>query len=101
MVDFGKSDVVNVWLIHFSTLALVIGLTGRVIAYGPRDKCSIPGRVIPKTQNILLDVTQHYKVRIKGKVKQSKEWSSTLHNNLVVKVSKRKPTGRSRLRSST
>ena len=40
------------------------------------------GWVIPKIQNILLDAalisTQHYKVSIKGKVEQSREWSSTL-----------------------
>ena len=38
---------------------------------------SIPGRVIPKTQKMVLDAsllnTQHYKVRIKGKVEQSRE----------------------------
>ena len=27
--------------------------------------------------------TQHYKVKIKGKVEQSREWSSTLHYTLV------------------
>ena len=43
---------------------------------------SIPGRVISKTQKMVLDATllntQHYKVQIKGKVEQSKEWSSAL-----------------------
>ena len=43
---------------------------------------SISGRVIPKTQKMVLDAallnTQHYKVRIKGKVEQSREWSSAL-----------------------
>ena len=38
----------------------------------PEDRGSIPGRVIPKTQKMLLDAaslnTQHYKVRIKDKV---------------------------------
>ena len=52
-----------------------IGLGVRVFANGPGD--SIPGRVIPKTQKMVLDVsllnTQHYKVRIKGKVEQSRE----------------------------
>ena len=42
----------------------------RVLANGPRDLGSIPGRVIPKTQKMVLDAsllnTQHYKVRIKG-----------------------------------
>ena len=55
----------------------------RVFANGPRDRSSIPGRVIPKTQKMVLDATllntQHYKVRIKGKVEQSREWSGALH----------------------
>ena len=54
----------------------------RVFANSPEDQGSIPGRVIPKTQKMVLDATllntQHYKVKIKGKVKQSKEWSNTL-----------------------
>ena len=54
-----------------------IGLGVRVFANGPGDLGSIPGRVIPKTQKMVLDAsllnTQHYKVRIKGKVKQSRE----------------------------
>ena len=54
-----------------------IGIAVRVFANGPGDLGSIPGRVIPKTQKMLLDAsllnTQHYKVRIKGKVEQSRE----------------------------
>ena len=54
----------------------------RVFADGPGDLDSIPGRVIPNTLKIVLDTsllnTQQYKVRIKGKVEQSKERSSTL-----------------------
>ena len=54
-----------------------IGLAVRVFANGPGDQGSIPGRVIPKTQKMVLDAsflnTQHYKVRIKGKVEQSRE----------------------------
>ena len=50
----------------------VIGLMRRVFANGPGDQGSIPDRVIPKTQNMVLDAvllsTQRYKVRIKGKV---------------------------------
>ena len=53
-----------------------IGLVGRVFANGPGDRGSIPGRIIPKTQKMVLDATllniQHYMVRIKGK------WSITL-----------------------
>ena len=54
-----------------------IGLGVRVFANGPGDLGSNPGRVIPKTQKMVLDAsllnTQHYKVRIKGKVEQSRE----------------------------
>ena len=49
-----------------------IGLVGRVFTNGLEDLGSIPGRVIPKTLKMVLDTsllnTQHYKVRIKGKV---------------------------------
>ena len=59
-----------------------IGLMSRVFASGPGDQGSIPGWVIPKTQKMVLDATllntQHYKVRIKGKVEQSRELSSAL-----------------------
>ena len=48
----------------------------RVLAKGLEDRGSIPGRVILKTQKIVLDAallnTQYYKVRIKGKVDQSR-----------------------------
>ena len=54
----------------------------RVFASSPRDRGSIPGRVIPKTQKIVLDAaglnTQRYKVRIKSKVEKSREWSNAL-----------------------
>ena len=60
----------------------LIGLVGRVFANGPGDLGSIPVRVIPKTLKIVLDTfllnTQQYKVRIKGKVEQSRERSSAL-----------------------
>ena len=59
----------------------------RVFANGPGDLDSIPGRVIPKTLKMVLDTTllntQHYKVRFKGKVEQSWEWSSALPYTLV------------------
>ena len=59
------------------SLPTLIGLGVRVFANGPGDLGSIPGRVIPKTQKMVLDAsllsTQHYKVRIKGKVKQSRK----------------------------
>ena len=63
------------------------GLVVRVFANRPGDLGSIPGRVIPKTQKMLLDAsllnTQHYKVRIKGKVEQSRERSSALPYTFV------------------
>ena len=44
----------------------------RVFDNGPGDQGSIPGRVIPKTQKMVLDAallsTQNCKMRIKGKV---------------------------------
>ena len=49
-----------------------IALISRVFANGPEDRGSIPGRVRQKTQKMVLDAallsTQHYQVRIKGKV---------------------------------
>ena len=60
----------------------LIGLVPRVFANGPEDRGSIPGRVIPKILKTVLDTsllsTQQYKVRIKGKVEQSREGSSAL-----------------------
>ena len=57
-------------------------LMSRVFANGSGDQGSIPGRIIPKTQKMVLDAsllnTQRYKVRIKGKVEQSREKSSAL-----------------------
>ena len=54
-----------------------VGLISRVFANGPGDQGLISGRVIPKTQKMVLDAalfnTQHYKIRNKGKVKQSRE----------------------------
>ena len=59
----------------------------RVFANGPGNLGSIPGRVIPKTQKMVHDPsllnTQHYKVRIKGDVEQSKERSCVIPNTLV------------------
>ena len=53
----------------------------------PGDRGSIPGQFIPKTLKMVLDTsllnTQQYKVRIKGKVEQSRERSSALPYNSV------------------
>ena len=59
----------------------------RVFANGPGDLSSVPRRVMPTTQKMVLVAsllnTQHYKVRIKGKVEQSNERSNVLPNTLV------------------
>ena len=60
---------------HYTQVYMVTAV--RVFANGPGDLGSIPGRVIPKIQKMVLDAsllnTQHYKVRIKGKVEPSRE----------------------------
>ena len=54
----------------------------RAFASGPGDQVKISGQVIAKTQEKVLDSallnTQHYKVRIKGNVEQSREWNCAL-----------------------
>ena len=59
----------------------------RVFTIGAGDLGSIPGRVIQKTQKIVLHATllntQHYKLKTKGKVEQSRERSSALPYTLV------------------
>ena len=49
-------------------------VVGRVFTTDPGNQGSVPGRVISKTQKMVLDTslpnTQHYKLRIKGKVEQ-------------------------------
>ena len=66
---------------------------GRVFANGPGDRGSIPGRVIPKTFKMVLDTsllnTRQYKVRIEGKVEQSRERSSSLPLHLGVVASEK------------
>ena len=65
----------------------LIDLVGWVFTNGPGDHGSIPGHVIPKTFKMVLDTsflnTQQYKVRIKGKVEQSRERSGALPYTLV------------------
>ena len=85
LLSFGtaKSTILQ----FFFLLYRDIGPAVRVFANGPGDLGSIPGRVIPKTLKMVLDTTllntQHYKVRFKGKVEQSWEWSSALPCTLV------------------
>ena len=60
----------------------------RVFVNDPGDQSLIPHRVIPKTQRMVLEAallsSQYYKVKIKDKVEQSREWSNTpLHLGVV------------------
>ena len=56
-----------------------------------------------KDSKMVLDAallsTRHYKVRIKDKLEESKEWSSDLPYTSVLLLLKREPLGQSRLRS--
>ena len=65
----------------------LIGFVGRVFSNGPGDLGSIPGHVIPKTLEMVLDTslfnTQQYKVRIEGQVEQSREKSRAIPYILV------------------
>ena len=63
---------------------LSIGKMFRMFTNSLGDLGSFPGRVIPNTQkNSTLFNTRPYKVRIKGKVEQSRERSSALLYTLV------------------
>ena len=76
-----------------------IDIVIRVFTSGPEDRGSIPGRVIPKIQIMVLDVsllnTQHYKVQIKGKWSNPGKGvvpSSTLHSSSYWRESPRLQT---------
>ena len=60
----------------------MLNWVGRVFPNGPGDMGSIPGRMSPKNLEMVFDAsllnTQQFKVRIKGKVEQSRERSSAL-----------------------
>ena len=78
-----RSNGIIIYIIMIKDVSLV----GRVFANGPGDQGSIPGRVIPKTLKMVFDTslldTQQYKVRVKGKVEQSRETSSALSYSSV------------------
>ena len=69
----------------------------------PGDLGSITGRVISKTMKMVLNAsllkTQHYNVRIKGKVGQSRKRNSVLPFTFVWKLSKRNTSGHPQRRS--
>ena len=64
---------------------------------GPGNRNFVSDRVIPKTQKMVLDAflinTQHYNIRIKGKVEQSREMISYLTYILVEQLLKKEPSG--------
>ena len=63
-------------------ILLIKLIASLVFTNGPGDLASIPGRVIPKTLKMVLDISllniQQYQVRIEGKVEQPRERSSSL-----------------------
>ena len=73
--------------IYSSYIYMCVCVCVCVFVNEPGDLGSIPGRVIPKTQKMVLDATllntQYYKVMIKGKVEQSRERSSAFSYTLV------------------
>ena len=62
-------------------------LLGRVFTNGLIERGSIPGQVILKTQKMVLHAAlfnfQHYKIRIKSKVEQSRESSNAFPYTIV------------------
>ena len=87
---FSNIQIYNIFIIPFHQLFIyrLIGLVVRVFANCLGDLSSIPGQVIPKTFKMVLDTsllnTRQYKIRIKGKMEQSRERSSPpLHLGVV------------------
>ena len=78
---------IRTYIYIYIYIYLLISLVNRVFTNGPVDLGSIPGRLIPKSLKMVLDTsllnTRQYKVRIKGKVEQSRERSSALPYTLV------------------
>ena len=76
------SSYIYIYIYIYIYMCVCVCLVDRVLANGPGDRGSIPGRVISKTQKMVSDTslfnTQHYKVRIKRKVEKSRERTSAL-----------------------
>ena len=60
----------------------------RVFASGPGDQVQSQVESYQRLKKMVLDIallnTQHYKVGIKGKMEQSREWNSALPNTSVL-----------------
>ena len=75
----------------------------RVFANGPVDLGSIPGRVIPKTQKMVLDaslINTANKVGIKGKIDQPGKGVAPSPTPWCSSYRKGEPSGHPRLRST-
>ena len=85
---------INNWTLLLIPFNRTIGPMSRVYAKSPGDWGSIRGRVIPNTQKMVLYAallhTQHYKVRIKGKVEQYREWNYALPYTIIIIMSCRR-----------
>ena len=68
--------------LDLGVLTMNVWLNINIFANDSGDRGSIPGPDIPKTPKMVLDAallnTKHNKVRITGKVEQSREWSGVL-----------------------
>ena len=73
---------IYIYIYIYMCVCVCVYLVGKVFANRPRYRGSIPGRVIPKTQKMVLDAallnTLYYKIRIKDKLDQFRERDSTL-----------------------
>ena len=78
---------IELFMLKYDYLKPAHILVGRVFVNDPGDLGWIPGHFIPKALKMVLDDsllnTQQYKVRIKGKMEQCMERSSTLPNTSV------------------
>ena len=87
-----KLSVYNIFELLKCVYIADTGLAVRMFTNGPGDLGSILGRFIPKIQKNILDAsllnTQHYKVRIKGKMDQSREAVAPSPTHGVVAIEK-------------
>ena len=78
----------RIFIIYNSSVSSIMQPAHKESVNGPEDLRSIPGRVTLKTLKIVLYnsllKTQQYKVRIKGKVEQSRERSCALLFTMVL-----------------
>ena len=85
-LELGFHKVTSICFHEFlEFMQFLLNLFNFIYNIGPLSAGFVP---IPKAQKIVLDTallrTQHYKVRIKGKVVQYREWSSALSYTTVL-----------------